>query len=100
MLADGRIRAAVVSDLSNVDTLGTAGQVVLVNAAGTGLSFADAPAATVSPASFSSLDDTVVITTNGNLVDLEARPAWIGNANTAPTGTTACLLYTSPSPRD
>ena len=87
-LADARIAAASISDLTNVDALGIAGTIARVNPAGTGIEFVASPPATVSPASFSSMDDTVVITQMGNLVDLEARPAWEGNANTAPTGTT------------
>ena len=90
-LADARIRASNISDLSNVDNIGTAGQVAIVNVAGTGIAFADSPPATVSASAFSSMDNTVAITTQGNLVDLEARPAWIGNANTAPTGTTTVI---------
>ena len=90
-LADARIAAASISDLINVDPLGTAGQVARVNPAGTAIEFADPATAQVSASSFSSLDDTVVITTNGNLVDLEARPAWIGNAGNAPASTTTVL---------
>ena len=138
-LADTRISAANIQDLSNVDTLGTAGFIARVNPTGSGIEFVAAPPATVTANSFSSVDDTVMITQAGTLVDLGARPAWEGNANTAPTGTTTvlgtdtiqaeritlaadtglvlvdngagaytiqaagttpCLLYTSPSPRD
>ena len=90
-LADTRIGAANISDLSNVDDLGIAGTIARVNPAGTGIEFVASPPATVSPASFSSVDRTVAITGMGNIVDLEARPAWIGNANTAPTGTDTVL---------
>ena len=90
-LADARIAAASISDLINVDNLGVAGTTARVNPLGTGIEFVASPPATVSPASFSSQDMTVVISQMGNLVDLEARPAWEGNANTAPTGTTTVL---------
>ena len=90
-LADARIAAASISDLINVDQLGIAGTIARVNPLGTGIEFVASPPATVSANSFSSVDDTVMITQSGNLVDLEARPAWEGNANTAPTGTTTVL---------
>ena len=90
-LADARIAAANISDLTNVDALGVAGTIARVNPAGTGIEFVASPPATVTANSFSSVDDTVMITQMGNLVDLEARPAWEGNANTAPTGTTTVL---------
>ena len=90
-LADTQIAATPISGLSNVNALGTAGQVARVNPAGTGIEFADPATAAVSSNSFSSLDNTVVITQMGAVVDLEARPAWEGNANTAPTGTTTVL---------
>ena len=70
---------------------GAAGEVLSVAQDDMSLVYSPPETATVVASSFSSMDDTVVITTNGNLVDLEARPAWIGNANMAPTGTTAVI---------
>ena len=87
-LADTQIAATPISGLSNVDALGTAGQIASVSVDGMGISFIDPATAAVSANSFSSIDDTIVFTQRGNVVDLEARPAWEGNANTAPAGTT------------
>ena len=72
-------------------TLGDENQILSVM--GGALAFADAPAATVSVASFSSTDNTVETTANGLQVNLEAQPTWIGNANLG--GVTGTVQATS-----
>ena len=86
-LADARIDVANISDLANVPALGTPGQIASVSADRMSIEFTDPTTAAVSVNSFSSTDSTVMITQNAARVDLEARPAWEGNANTAPAGT-------------
>ena len=90
-LIDARIAVTDIDALRDVPTIGTAGQVLSVNSTANGLVYADPSIALVSANSFSSMDNTVVITQNGAFVDLEARPAWEGNANTAPAGTTTVI---------
>ena len=90
LATDAELQAAInalnipsnIEDLGDTpSSLGTPGQVLVVNSGGTALEWADPATAMVSASSFSSNDSTIAIGQNGAQVNLEARPEWTGNTN-------------------
>ena len=88
IMTGGANTFADLTDTPDEITVADALQLVRVNAAGDALEFVTPTSGSVAVSDFSSIDNTVVITDNSGVIDLEARPAWEGNANIAPAGTT------------